>query len=40
MVWAAMRADGRIVYQIIRDFYEGGRTQITKVINIFIGYNS
>ena len=31
MVWAAMRADGRIVYRIVRDFYEGGRTQITKI---------
>ena len=31
MVWAAMRADGRIVYRIVRDFYEGGRTQIIKV---------
>ena len=31
MIWAAMRANGRIVYRIVRDFYEGGTTQTTKV---------
>ena len=27
IIWAAMRADGRIVYRIVRDFYQGGATQ-------------
>ena len=27
MIWAAMRADGRIMYQIVRDFYGRGTTQ-------------
>ena len=31
MIWAAMRADGRTVYRIVRDFYEGDTTQITEV---------
>ena len=31
MIWAAMRADGRIVYRIVRDFYEGGITQTAEV---------
>ena len=31
MIWAAMRADGRIVYRIVRDFYAGGNTQTAEV---------
>ena len=31
MIWAAMRADGRIVYRIVRDFYGGGTTQTAEV---------
>ena len=31
MIWAAMCADGRIVYRIVRDFYEGSRTQTAEV---------
>ena len=31
MTWAAMRADGRIMYRIVRDFYEGGATQTAEV---------
>ena len=31
MIWAAMRADGRIVYRIVRDFYGGGTTQTGEV---------
>ena len=31
MIWATMRADGRIVYRIVRDFYKGGTTQTTEV---------
>ena len=26
IIWAAMRADGRIIYRIVRDFYKGGTT--------------
>ena len=31
MIWAIMRADGRIVYRIVRDFYKGGTTQTIKI---------
>ena len=31
MIWAAMRADGRIVYRIVRNFYGGGSTQTAEV---------
>ena len=31
MIWAAMRADGHIVYRIVRDFYQGGTTQTAEV---------
>ena len=31
MIWAAMRADGQIVYRIVRNFYEGGKTQTAQV---------
>ena len=31
MIWAAMRADGQIMYQIVRDFYGGGITQTAKI---------
>ena len=31
MIWAAMRADGQVVYRIVRDFYKGGTTQTAEV---------
>ena len=31
MIWAAMRADGRIMYRIVRDFYHGSTTQTAAV---------
>ena len=31
MIWAAMRADGQIIYQIIWDFYGEGTTQIAEI---------
>ena len=31
MIWAAIRADGRIVYRIVRDFYQGGTTKTAEV---------
>ena len=31
MIWAAMRVNGYIVYRIVRDFYQGRRTQNAEV---------
>ena len=31
MIWAGTRADGQIVYRIVRDFYAESRTQTAKI---------
>ena len=31
MIWAALRADGQIVYRIVQNFYGDGSTQTAEV---------
>ena len=36
MIWAAMRADGRIAHRIVRDFFEGSKTQTAEAYRLLL----